>query len=140
SALGTPVRETQFQVDPGDFTALAHEQVHQPTQNPPQKEQHPIGQLDDQPEQPQAKPHRPVAGVTQCSLEVGTSHRRTMQTDARRPFYPARRRQGKSLQEDQFRLRLAVNSCSLYNSAPPMRDRSLVTSISNLALPDSHPL
>src|SRR5690606_34282534 len=63
-----------------------------------------------------------------------------MQTETGRPFYPARRREGKSRQEDQFRFRLAVNSCRLYKCAHPMLYGSIMTSNSNLDLLDSDPV
>src|SRR5690606_41166628 len=55
-------------------------------------------------------------------------------------FYPARRREGKSRQEDQFRFRLAVNSCRLYKCAHPMLYGSIMTSNPNLDLLDSDPV
>src|SRR5690554_4084451 len=63
-----------------------------------------------------------------------------MQTETGHPFYPARRREGKSRQEDQFRFRLAVSSCRLYKCAHPMLYGSIMTSNSNLDLLDSDPV
>ena len=73
---GRLFRKAQFEVARGNLAARANQAVHQRPQATAEHQQDGIRQLHHQPEQPQAEPERPVAGMEESAGETGAIHGR----------------------------------------------------------------